>query len=141
MNPSEYGSACIVASHGNDPRAPSLRSGVSSTFKRKRVFTLAAIALPVVAGLSFAVLMVRDFSMKPRAERVYPYADEVGVEPNTAITLYFNKAMSPGTILPETFMLRDEHGSVIPGKATYDDATRTAVLHPISARMRAPHTR
>jgi len=106
---------------------------VSSTFKRERVFTLAAIALPVVAGLSFAVLLVRDFSMKPQAERVYPYADEVGVEPNTAITLYFNKAMSPGTILPATFMLRDEHGSVIPGKVTYDDATRTAVLHPISA--------
>jgi hypothetical protein len=105
---------------------------VSSTLKLKRVFTVAAIVLAVAAGLFFAVLLIRDFSIEPRAERVYPYANEVGVEPNTAITLYFNKAMLPGTILPATFMLRDEHGSVIPGKIAYDGETLTAVLQPSS---------
>ncbi|MEO8737313.1 MAG: Ig-like domain-containing protein [Edaphobacter sp.] len=105
---------------------------MSSTLKLNRVFTVAAIFLTAAAGLFFAILLVRDFSTEPQAERVYPYADEVGVEPNTAITLHFNKKMLAGTIVPATFVLRDEHSSVFPAKIAYDNATRTAVLQPSS---------
>lgn len=105
---------------------------MSSTLKRRSIFTFAAIALLGAAGF-LVVLLFHHFSTKPQAKRVYPYANEVGVEPNTAITLYFNKEMLPETIQPATFVLRDEHGSVVPGKITYDDAMRTAVLQPSSA--------
>src|SRR6185312_13121730 len=97
----------------------------------KRLFVVAAIVL-AAEGLCFGALRIHEFIMVPRAERVYPFADEVGVEPDTAITLHFNKAMAPATILPTTFVLRDEHGMVLAGKIAYDDATHTAVLQPNS---------
>ena len=105
---------------------------MSSALKISRVFTITAAALAAVACLCFAVLLVRDFLIEPRAESVYPYADEVGVEPNTPITLTFDKAMSRETILSTNFLLRDEHGAAIPGTITYDDATHMAVLLPTS---------
>ena len=105
---------------------------MSSTLTLKRTVPVGAMALPVAAGICFSVLLTRNVTREPKVDRVYPYADEVGVELNTPITLYFNESMAPGTVLPATFMLRDDRGSVIPGKVTYDDETRTAVLQPIS---------
>jgi Bacterial Ig-like domain len=106
---------------------------VGSVLKTGRVFTRITFALAAVIGISATILLVRDFSIKPRAQSVYPCADEVGVDPNTAIKLTFNKAMSGRTILPATLMLRDDHGSVIPGTVTYDEVAHTAVLLPKSA--------
>lgn len=122
----------ILGHPGDASRAPSLRSAVwSSTLTPKRFSVVAAIVL-AAAGLCFGALRIHEFIMEPRAERVYPFADEVGVEPDTAITLHFNKAMAPATILPATFVLRDEHGLAIAGKIAYDDAAHTAVLQPNS---------
>jgi hypothetical protein len=106
---------------------------VSSAPKISRAFTITAVNLAAVVCICSIVPLVRDFYIEPRAESVYPYSDEVGVELNSPITLTFNKAMSRRTILPTTFMLHDEHGTVIPGTVTYDDATHMAVLLPTSA--------
>lgn len=94
---------------------------------------MTGISLGAVVCICSIVLLVRDFRIEPRAERVYPFADEVGVEPDTPITLTFNKAMSRGTILPTTFTLHDEHGAAVPGTVTYNGATHIAVLVPASA--------
>ncbi len=105
---------------------------MTSSYKLKRVIILGAIALSAATGLSFTGPLIRDFYISPRTEQVYPDPDASGIEPNTPVTLYFNKPMSAGTILPATFMLRDQNGSVIPGEIAYHDATRTAVLQPAS---------
>ena len=56
----------------------------------------------------------------------------MGVEPDTSITVNFNKAISPGT-LSANFELRDGHDLALPARITYDDAARAAVLQPASA--------
>ena len=106
---------------------------MSPARKIGRVLTIASVGLAAVVCIYAIALLVRDFTVKPRAESVHPYADEVGVDPSTPIRLTFNKAMSGGTILPATFLLRDEHGAVVPGTVTYDDATHVAVLLPMTA--------
>jgi hypothetical protein len=106
---------------------------LSSALKIRRVFIITSLSLAAVVCICSIVLLVRDFCIKPRAESVYPYSDEVGIDPIAPITLTFNKAMSRKTILPTTFMLHDEHGAVIPGTVTYNDATHEAVLLPTSA--------
>jgi hypothetical protein len=106
---------------------------VSSALNVSRVVTITSVSVAAVVCLYSIVLLVRNFYMEPRAVNAYPYSDEVGVEPNTPITLTFNKAMSSRTILATTFLLHDEHGAAVPGTVTYDDATRIAVLLPISA--------
>lgn len=98
-----------------------------------RVLTITSVSLAAAVCIGALVLLARNFFVEPRARSVDPYADEVGVDPSTPITVDFNKAMLRRTILPTTILLRDEHGAVIPGTVTYDDATHVAVLLPGSA--------
>ncbi|HTJ31243.1 MAG TPA: Ig-like domain-containing protein [Acidobacteriaceae bacterium] len=99
----------------------------------RRVLAVSSFALIVLVCLYVSVLLVRVLTIRPHAESVSPYADEMGVDPNSPITLRFNKELSHGSILPTTFLLRDEHGAVTPGTVTYDEATHVAVLLPMSA--------
>ncbi|WP_052201088.1 Ig-like domain-containing protein [Terriglobus sp. TAA 43] len=89
--------------------------------------------LAVVASIGCIAFLIRGFFEKPRLIHVYPFADEVGVEPNTAITLAFSKEMSPITISTATVTLRDEHGAAISGSVSYDDTAHTAVFLPDTA--------
>jgi hypothetical protein len=103
-----------------------------SVFSFRRVPLFFGI-LAVVASIGCIAFLVRGFLQKPRPVHVYPFADEVGVEPNASITLAFNKAMFPTTISTATFTLRDEHGAAISGSVGYDDTARTAVFLPDTA--------
>ncbi len=105
---------------------------MSFLLKIAPVFTRISFALVAGIGICSTILLARDFFGKPQTTSVYPSADEVGVEPNTTIKSTFNKAMSAGTISPTSFLLRDEHGSILPGTVTYDEVARTAVLLPNS---------
>lgn len=98
-----------------------------------RSYTRTALVVAGLVGICAAWLVIGGYNVRPSAERVYPYADEVGVEPNTAIKLSFNRGMDRDSITSTTFSLRDEHGRAIPGTVSYDGATRTAVLLPMSA--------
>jgi hypothetical protein len=100
---------------------------------KKRVFIRGVAALLTATFACSAVILVRDLCIAPRTQSVYPRDGEVGVEPNTPITLTFNKGIAPRTISPMTFTLYDQQGSAIPGTITYDDATQTAILLPMSA--------
>ncbi|HEY9127642.1 MAG TPA: Ig-like domain-containing protein [Acidobacteriaceae bacterium] len=99
----------------------------------RRVLAILAFALIASVCLYVSVLLVREIGIRPHAESVSPYPNEMGVDPNSPITLRFNKALSHGSILPTTFLLRDERGAVTPGTVTYDEATHVAVLLPMSA--------
>lgn len=89
--------------------------------------------LVVVASIGCVAFLIRGFFQTPRPVHVYPFAGEVGVEPNASIRLAFNKVMSPTTISIATVTLRDEHGAAISGSVSYDDTARSAVFLPDAA--------
>jgi len=89
-----------------------------------RFLVAASLAVLAMIGL---VLFARDYTIPPDAERVYPYADEVGVEPNTAVTIHFSKALSPESV-SGNMVLRDEQGRVISTKVIYDVASQAATM-------------
>lgn len=98
----------------------------------KRVFLRSVFVFAWAAFACFAIALIRDLCIAPKTQRVYPRSGEVGVEPDTPITLTFNKIISRRSISRATFSLRDQRGDVVPGTVTYDDATNTAVLLPMS---------
>ncbi|MGO4213537.1 Ig-like domain-containing protein [Terriglobus sp. YAF25] len=73
-----------------------------SDLKIRGSFAIAAAFLFAVICVGLVTPLVRSFVTIPRVMVTSPYAGEVGVEPQEPITLTFNKAMSPETILPVT---------------------------------------
>ncbi|WP_263418332.1 Ig-like domain-containing protein [Terriglobus albidus] len=106
---------------------------MTSDLKIRGSFAIAAALLFAVICVVLVAPLLRGFTTVPRVVVASPYAGEVGVEPQEPITLAFNKPMSPETILPGTFSLRDEQGRSIPATVSYDDATNKAVLTPLAA--------
>jgi len=106
---------------------------VSSAQIGTRFFLYVAGTLTAGVCIAFIAILIRDFSMQLRTKSIHPFANEMGVDPNTSITLTFNKAISRETLLAATILLRDNHGSIVPGNITYNSETRTATLIPTSS--------
>jgi hypothetical protein len=93
-----------------------------------RVFILTTIGLAAAAGL---IWLIRDYSTPPRAMRVYPDDEAVGISPDSDVTIRFNKGVALGTS-SGAFILRDASGAQVPARLTYEDASYAAVLQPAS---------
>ena len=63
---------------------------------------------------------------------LYPLNSSSGVSAGSSIRVPFSENMNPATITSSTIVLRDASGLIIPATVTYDPATFTAILDPVS---------
>ena len=63
---------------------------------------------------------------------IYPYNSSTGVSAGSSIRVPFSENMNPATITSSTVVLSVASGAVVPATVTYDPATFTATLDPVS---------
>jgi hypothetical protein len=59
----------------------------------------------------------------PTVTAKYPTADATNVTVSDAVTATFDKPLNPSTVSSDTFIVKDAHGTVVPGVVTYDQTT------------------
>ena len=68
----------------------------------------------------------------PTVASVAPLSGATSVLPNANVTVRFSEPMATATITAGTFELRDPSGTQVAATVSYDAATQTATLHPVS---------
>lgn len=92
-------------------------------------FTLAQVMVRAAAEAS------QDPDMKAavtpaQVVAIFPQNRESAVGTATEVTATFDEAMDPTSFAPETFLLADPAGGIVPAAVTYDEPSRKATLRP-----------
>lgn len=64
----------------------------------------------------------------PAVLNVTPPSSATGVAIATTVNAMFSESIDPASVTASTFVLRDQHGAVVPATISYEAGTRTAIL-------------
>ncbi len=96
-----------------------------------RVKDASGNALAATFTLSFTTGTLAD-STQPAVASVSPAPSATDVALDTLVRATFSEAMNPGTLVANTFEVRDGAGVAVPGVIAYDGASLTATFTPSS---------